>query len=94
MEGMFGYAVFFAVVAAVMGCFALLARHVRRRGIAGSAMRAAMAAHDEAFRVTAHESHYEIRAQVRRKAPMASPDGRWRLRIGLRRRGRVGEAGR
>ncbi|MFE1230763.1 hypothetical protein [Streptomyces sp. NPDC058745] len=60
-------------VALVMGCFGLLAHHVRRRGTAGAALTAAMAAYDEAFRVTAHESHHEIQAQARRKAPLLSP---------------------
>ncbi|MFI8293485.1 hypothetical protein ACIGBL_30545 [Streptomyces sp. NPDC085614] len=60
-------------LALVMGCLALLARHVRRRGTAGAALTAAMAAYDEAFRVTAHESHHEIQAQALRKAPLLSP---------------------
>ncbi|MFC8538250.1 hypothetical protein ACFUJY_30670 [Streptomyces sp. NPDC057249] len=65
------------VLAAVMGSLGRLAVHVRRRGLAGSAMRAGLASCDEAFRATAHESYYEIRAQADRKAPMASPDDAW-----------------
>jgi hypothetical protein len=61
-------------LAAVMGFFAWLAALVRRRGIAGTALRGAIASYDEAMRVTAHDSHYEIRAQAERKAPVPSPD--------------------
>ncbi|MEU2427953.1 hypothetical protein ABZ611_00265 [Streptomyces sp. NPDC007861] len=64
-------------LAAVLGCFAWLASRVRRRGTAGAAVRAAMASYDEAFRVTAHESYYEIQAQQDRKAPLLSPDDHW-----------------
>ncbi|MFJ7628405.1 hypothetical protein ACIQZN_18125 [Streptomyces sp. NPDC097595] len=66
------------VLAAVMGLLALLAVRVRRRGLVGSAMGAALASYDEAFRATAHASYYEIRAQADRQAPMASPDDAWR----------------
>ncbi|WP_405937966.1 hypothetical protein OG338_16020 [Streptomyces sp. NBC_00726] len=66
------------VLAAVMGLLGGLAVRVRRRGSAGSAMRAALASYDEAFRATAHESYYEIRAQADRQAPTASPDDAWR----------------
>lgn len=50
----------------------------RRRGTVGSAISAAMASHDEAFRVTAHDSRYEIQTQAQRKTPILSPDGHWR----------------
>ncbi|MYY03308.1 MULTISPECIES: hypothetical protein [unclassified Streptomyces] len=66
------------VLATVMGFLGWVAVSVRRRGGAGAAMQAAMASYDEAFRATAHESYYEIRAQADRKAPMASPDDPWR----------------
>ncbi|MEW1893335.1 hypothetical protein [Streptomyces sp. NBC_00523] len=65
-------------LAAVMGLLGWLAVRARRRGAAGSAMGAALAAYDEAFRVTAHESYYEVRAQADRQASMASPDDAWR----------------
>ncbi|WP_327125051.1 hypothetical protein [Streptomyces sp. NBC_01727] len=66
-------------LAAVMGFFAWLASLVRRRGLAGGAVRAAMvASYDEAFRVTAHDAHYEIEAQAERKVPMALPGDPWR----------------
>jgi hypothetical protein len=72
--------VFVGCLGVAIGVFAWLASHVRRRGLAGSAVRAAMASYDEAFRVTAHESHYEILAQAERKVPMPSPDDPWRQR--------------
>lgn len=65
------------VLAAVMGGFAWLAARVRRRGLAGTAVRAALASYDEAFHATAHESHYELRAQAERRVPAPSPDGKW-----------------
>lgn len=57
------------------GFFAWPASGMRRRGIAGVTMSAALASYEEAFRVTAHESHVEIRAQAERRAPVLSPDG-------------------
>ncbi|MDX3769378.1 MULTISPECIES: hypothetical protein [Streptomyces] len=65
-------------LAAVMGFFTWLAFVVRRRGLAGGAVRTAMASYEEAFRVTAHDSHYEIQAQAERKVPMALPGDPWR----------------
>lgn len=61
-------------LAVVMGFFGRLALLVRRRGSAGSAITAAMASYDEAFRVTAHEAHYEIQAAAERQLPLPSPD--------------------
>ncbi|GAA2648147.1 hypothetical protein [Streptomyces vastus] len=64
-------------LAAVLGFFAWLAARIRRRGLAGGAMSAALASYEEAFRITAHEAHIEIRAQAERKAPILSPDDHW-----------------
>lgn len=61
-------------LAVVMGFFGRLALLVRRGGSAGAGITAAMAAYDEAFRVTAHEAHYEIQAQAERRIPLPSPD--------------------
>ncbi|GGJ76141.1 hypothetical protein GCM10011583_04420 [Streptomyces camponoticapitis] len=61
-------------LAAVMGFFGWLALLVRRRGSAGAAITAAMASYDEAFRVTAHEAHYEIQARAELRIPLPSPD--------------------
>ncbi|MEU9203188.1 hypothetical protein [Streptomyces sp. NPDC048332] len=78
MDELLPFLVSAGVLAAVLGGFARLASRVRRRGLAGAAMRAAMASYDEAFRVTAHDAYYEIQAQVERQAPMAAPDDPWR----------------
>ncbi|HEY9330858.1 MAG TPA: hypothetical protein VIS09_21880 [Streptomyces sp.] len=78
MDELLPFLVFAGALAAVLGGFARLASRVRRRGLAGAAMQAAMASYDEAFRVTAHDSYYEIQAQVERQAPMAAPDDPWR----------------
>ncbi|MFI8516966.1 hypothetical protein ACIGEZ_03910 [Streptomyces sp. NPDC085481] len=72
-----------AALAGVLGLLTRLAVVVRRRGTAGAAITAAMAAHDEAFRITAHESYVEVQAQAERKAPLLSPDGPWRKRAPL-----------
>ncbi|WP_329208722.1 hypothetical protein OG257_17930 [Streptomyces sp. NBC_00683] len=69
-------------VAGVMGFFTWLASRVRRRGVAGAAISAAMASYDEAFRVTAHDAHYEIQAQAERKVPVLSPGSPWGRRRG------------
>lgn len=61
-------------LAVVMGFFGRLAVLVRRRGTAGAAITAAMASYDEAFRVTAHDAHYEIQAAAGRQIPLPSPD--------------------
>jgi hypothetical protein len=66
-----------AILAPVLGFFAWLASLIRRRGLAGGAMSAALASYEEAFRITAHESHVEIRAQAERKAPILLPDDHW-----------------
>ncbi|MEU6980433.1 MULTISPECIES: hypothetical protein [unclassified Streptomyces] len=72
-----------AALAGVLGLLARLAVVVRRRGSAGAGIAAALAAHDEAFRVTAHESYVEIQARTERKAPLLSPDGLWTRRTPL-----------
>ncbi|MFI8001592.1 hypothetical protein [Streptomyces sp. NPDC086010] len=69
--------VLLGALAVVAGFFTWLASRVRRRGTAGAALTAAMAAHDEAFRVTAHDAHHEIRAQADRRTPLLSPDRPW-----------------
>lgn len=72
------YLVLAACLAAIMGLFAWLATVIRRRGVAGSAVRAAMASYEEAFQVTAHDAHYEILAQAERTMPVMAPDDPWR----------------
>ncbi|MEU0383626.1 hypothetical protein [Streptomyces chartreusis] len=77
MDEFLSFLILMGGLAAVMGAFAWLASRIRRRGLAGSAMSAALASYEEAFRITAHESHVEIRAQADRKAPFLSPDDHW-----------------
>ena len=75
MDALLPYLVLLGALAAVMGSFSRLARLIRRRGVAGGGLGAALAAYEEAFRTTSHASHYEIRAQAERKTPTDSPDG-------------------
>ena len=64
-------------VAAVMALLVWLASRARRRGTAGSAIAGAMAAYDEAFHSTAHDTFVEVQAQADRKLPpIPSPDKR------------------
>ncbi|MFE2185836.1 hypothetical protein [Streptomyces sp. NPDC059455] len=77
MSDLLPYLIVAGVLAALMGFLGWVASLARRRGATGAALRAALASHDEAFRVTAYDSHHEIRAQAERKAPILSPDGQW-----------------
>ncbi|WKX09323.1 hypothetical protein [Streptomyces sp. NL15-2K] len=58
-----------AFLAVVLGFFTWLARHIRRRGTAGGALRGAMAAYDEAFHGTAADSYYEMQVQAEGARP-------------------------
>ncbi|MGI5350252.1 hypothetical protein ACQEU8_19030 [Streptomyces sp. CA-250714] len=62
---------------AVTGFFTWLKRVMLRRGLAGSALRGALASYEEAMRITSHESHIEIRAQADRQTPVVTGDPRW-----------------
>jgi len=86
MDAFMPYLLLIGGLAAVLGFFTWLATRIRRRGLAGGAMSAALASYEEAFRVTAHESHVEIVAQAERRAPLLSPDDHWG-------RSHAGEAG-
>lgn len=77
MDALLPFLILVGVLAAVLAFFVWLAAHIRRRGLAGGAMSAALASYEEAFRITAHEAHVEIRAQAERKAPILSPDDHW-----------------
>ncbi|MGW0709206.1 hypothetical protein ACWD4G_25175 [Streptomyces sp. NPDC002643] len=74
MDAFLPFLISAGVLAAVLGLFIRLAVRIRRRGLAGGAMSAALASYEEAFRATAHESYVEIRAQAERKTPLPSPD--------------------
>ncbi|MCX2184197.1 hypothetical protein KV205_27240 [Streptomyces sp. SKN60] len=86
-------AIFGGLLAVLGGCVWLAVR-VRRRGTAGGGARAALAAWEEAYRITSYEAYQEITAGARRKTPLPSPDGpggpggRWRARLRLTRRER------
>lgn len=67
------YLVLTGALIAVMGLLTWFKGVVRRRGPAGSAMRGALAAYEEAMRVTSHDSHHEVRAEADRRAPVGSP---------------------
>lgn len=64
-----------AGVAVVMTGLALLAVRIRRRGSAGPAIGAAMAAYDEAMHTTAHSTFVEVQTQKDRAIPIPAPDG-------------------
>jgi hypothetical protein len=82
MDALLPFLILLGALAVVLGFFAWLAVRVRRRGLAGGAMSAALASYEEAFRVTSHEAHIEIRAQAERKAPILLPDGPWAQSLG------------
>ncbi len=71
------YMVVSGCLIAVMGFFTWLKRLVIRRGLAGSALRGALASYEEAMRITSHDSHIEIRAQADRQTPVVSDDPGW-----------------
>ncbi|MFF3946325.1 hypothetical protein ACFYYN_16010 [Streptomyces sp. NPDC001902] len=78
MTDLMGCLILTAVLAGVMGVFAWLARVIRRRGLAGHAVAAALASYEEAFRVTSYEAHQEIHTHAERRLPFDSPDEPWR----------------
>jgi hypothetical protein len=61
-------------VVAVMIALALVAVRVRRRGTAGPAIGAAMAAYDEAMNSNAHNTFVEVQAQRDHTVPVESRD--------------------
>jgi hypothetical protein len=65
-----------AGTALVLVALVLVARRMRRRGSAGAAIGAAMAAYDEAMHPLAHDAALEQRAQDDRAAPVMAPSGR------------------
>lgn len=64
-----------AAVAVVMAALVWLARRMRRRGTAGQALWAAMAAYDEAMHVTAYEAYVEVQAEDERGAAVHKRSG-------------------
>lgn len=65
-----------ASLGAAMCGLALMAKRIRRRGAAGQAIAAAMAAYDQGFHSTAHDTFVEMRAQDDRPQQAPSPGKR------------------
>lgn len=63
-----------AAIVLVMAGLTLLALWIRRRGKAGPAIGAAMAAYDEAMHSTAHDTFVEVQAQRDRTVPVTAKD--------------------
>ena len=61
-----------AALALVLAGLTLLALWIRRRGKAGPAIGAAMAAYDEAMHSTAHDTFVEVQAQRDRTVPITA----------------------
>ena len=66
MEDM-AYVVFLGGVVVVLAALTWFASWAKRRG-RGSGVAGAIAAYEEAYRTTAHQSHYELRIQARRNS--------------------------
>lgn len=62
-----------AAVALVMVGLAFLAIRIRRKGTAGPAIGAAMAAYDEAMHSTGYDTFVEVQAQQDRTIPLPAP---------------------
>ena len=61
-------------IAAVLASLIALAARARRRGASGAGIAGAMAAYDEAFHGTAHDTYVEVQAQADRTVPIPAPD--------------------
>jgi hypothetical protein len=67
------YVVFLAGVVVALALLTWFASWAKRRG-RGSGVAGALAAYEEAYRTTAHQSHHELRQQADRKSETGSPD--------------------
>ncbi|MFF0339905.1 hypothetical protein [Kribbella sp. NPDC004875] len=65
--------VFLGGLAVVLAGLTWFATWAKRRG-RGSGVAGALAAYEEAYRTTAHQSHHELRQQADRKSETGSPD--------------------
>lgn len=65
-----------ASMAALLAILVVVAKRTRRRGTAGPAIGAAMAAYDGAMHSTAHSAFVEMREQDDRTAPNEAPGDR------------------
>jgi hypothetical protein len=67
------YLLFLGGLAVVVSALAWFASWAKRHGH-GARIAGALAAHDEAYRTTAHQSHHELRIAADRKSETGSPD--------------------
>jgi hypothetical protein len=67
------YLVFLGGLVVVLAGLTWFASWAKRRG-RGSGVAGALAAYEEAYRTTAHQSHHELRQQADRKSETGSPD--------------------
>jgi hypothetical protein len=65
--------IFLVGVVVVLAGLTWFASWAKRRG-RGSGVAGALAAYEEAYRTTAHQSHHEIRLAADRKTETGSPD--------------------
>jgi len=73
MSAILPYVGLFLALAAVIALLLWGAYRVRRRG-SGGGVAGALAAHDELWYPTRHESHFEQRIDEERKKPNPTPD--------------------
>lgn len=76
MSEFFGGVIVLGALAVIMALLALLARWVRRRGDSGQAFAAGMAAFNEAWHGSAHDSYVEVQARQERKHEVGDSDKR------------------
>lgn len=67
------YLVFLSGLVVVLAGLTWFATWAKRSGH-GSGVAGALAAHDEAYRTTAHQSHHELRVAAERKSETGAPD--------------------
>ena len=67
------YVLFLGGVVVVLAGLTWFASWAKGRGH-GAGLASAVAAHDEAYRTTAHQSHHELRIAADRKSETSSPE--------------------
>ena len=76
MTNLLAAGVVILAVIIVLCALGAVARHMRRRGMAGPALSAAMAAYDEAMHSTAYTTFVEMQQQDERKPVIPAPKKR------------------
>ncbi|GAA1659747.1 hypothetical protein GCM10009744_61510 [Kribbella alba] len=74
MDALLALVIFTVCLMVPLAVLTWLARLAKRHGTAGAALAGAVAAYDEFYRTTAHQSHYELRVQADRRSEQGSPD--------------------